>query len=198
MTRLNILFIIFPVLLFIPTLTGCVSVPKPPAQLTQFDGREVSLKKPCYLEERVLNKFNTEVKTLWENGQPTGLVVDEGYAGKPVKTLKDSAGYSYFFPATNYPHRRYTLTDDVKPIEWLKAGINFTGGPEGWRLGPHRVFFLPAGTKIFITKVYSVVPFMHEPSYYVSGKVTVAEVNEEFTFEMFLGIGGDIHEPPWE
>ena len=182
--------IILPLLFLLSPLTGCASAPRPPAQLAQFAGREVVLKQPCYLTEDITDHQNITLKTLWENGGPTDLVLDDRLFAQPAKTIEDYP----FYPAADYRRRHYELTDDVQRIENLKAGNN----EKGWDTGPHRVFYLPPGTQLLITRIYTVVPFLNEPCYYASGKVDIKEAGRELEFETYLGMTSIPHEPAWQ
>lgn len=186
------IIVVLTVLLF---SGGCASYPKPPMELVQLAGKEVALKQTCFLEEYALNNQNLAMNTLWENGKPTQLIMDDRLFGKPVKnrsyTVGNMPGFSVsFYPVADYHGRSYQLITQ-------RYKIASPGGPD-WELGPNRVFELPVGTKVLITKIFTRSDIENGPRFIAAGQIHLAETGEDFTFECYIGSPGEPNELPLE
>lgn len=124
-------------------MAGCTTSLNRFQPFSGYVGQEVTIKRPCVLEEYIANNGGT-LATFWENDQPTDLVYDDRMLAKPAKTVVNDYGQELkLYPASDYKKRIYLLNE----FETSSGGNRKNYG------GPFRVHQVPVGTKILIENV---------------------------------------------
>lgn len=176
-------------------LSGCTTVLNRFQPFADYVGQEITLKRPCVLEEYIANNEGI-LYTFWENDQPTDFVYDDRMWTKPAKTaVNDYRQERNLYPAADYPKRIYYLSESAIFAEMHCPSCG----------GPYRVHPLPVGTKIFIEKVtnFNGIDAISKSAH---GRITIPDALTEVNFIYHFHYGPSargtlsdyIARAPWE
>jgi len=95
-------FFILKIAVLVLFLSGCTTVLNRFQPFSDYVGHEVTLKRPCVLEEYIANNKGT-LYSFWEDDQPADLVYDDRLWVKPAKkVVNEYRQEQKLYPVSDY------------------------------------------------------------------------------------------------